>query len=604
MPITHPVESVLPLLDKLGVEVPSNLNADKALGEWLQQFKSHLESGNVEGVVDTMAEGAFWRDILALTWNFRTFHGIPKISQFLTDRLALAKVKNLKLQNPSYTELQRPYPDLAWVQGLFQFETDVGSCSGVVRLIPQKDGKWRAHSILTTLDDLKGYPEKTGHFRKQGTFRSNWSAMRAKEQEYADRDPTVLIIGGGHCGLETAARLKCLGIDALIVDKNERIGDNWRQRYEALCLHDQVWGDHMPYLPFPPTWPVYAPAHKLANWLEDYADILELNYWTSSTVIKADQDANNVWHVTVRKADGTQRIFAVKHLVFALGFKGGEPYIPPYPGTDKFKGQIIHSLQHDKAADHVGKKVVVIGACTSAHDLCEDYYHNGIDVTMFQRSSTYIMSVKNGFDVLFEGLYGEEGMPPVDIADKINASYTNSFMEGYAYRQRIRIEEADKELLEGLEKRGFRLNKGYKDVSGFFLQAWTKAGGYYLDTGASQLIIDGKIKLKNDSQLKGFTESGLLFENGSELPADVVVFCTGLGDSRDGIRRICGDDVAAKCPPIWGLDEEGEFQGVWREIGVPNLWYMMGNFGLARIHSKHLALQIKAKEESVLGTRY
>ncbi|KAK2460133.1 hypothetical protein APHAL10511_007812 [Amanita phalloides] len=604
MPITHPVESVLPVLDKLGTDVPDNVDVNKVVKEWFEFFKASCESGDVANLSNIIEGGAFWRDVLALTWAFRTFEGIPKIKQFLADRLALSNVKNMKLKEPSYSELQRPYPDLAWIQSLFEFETDVGLCSGVVRLIPHVDGKWRAHTILTTLDDLKGFPEKIGNLRQHATFRGNWATARAKEREHADRNPTVLIIGGGHCGLGIAARLKYLGIDALIIEKNERIGDNWRKRYEALSLHDQVWLDHMPYLPFPSTWPVYPPAQKLANWLENYADVMELNCWTSSQVVRATQDSNHIWHVTVQKADGSECIFVTKHLIFALGFKGGEPYVPEYPGMDKFKGQILHSLHHDKATDHAGKKVVVIGACTSAHDICEDYYYHGVDVTMYQRSSTYIMSVKNGMEILLEGLYAEEGVPPVEIADLINASYPNIFMEGYAHRQMIRIAEADKEILEGLRKRGFRMNNGYKNASGFFLLAWTKAGGYYLDTGASQLIIDGKIKLKNDSQIEAFTESGLLFENGSELQADVVVFSTGLGEPRDGIRRICGDKVADKCKPIWGLNDEGEIQGVWSEFGLPNLWYMMGNFGLSRFHSKHLALQIKAKEEGIFGVPY
>ncbi|KAF8629969.1 hypothetical protein AX17_005535 [Amanita inopinata Kibby_2008] len=619
MPTSHPSESVLPVLDKLRATVPDDVEPDQVINDWFKLFKGYCETGDIDGLVGIIVEGGFWRDILALTWNFRTFVGTPKIKQFLTDRLALAQIKNLKLKQPSYTELQRPYPDIAWIQSVFQFETDVGLCSGVVRLVPQSDSKWRAHTIFTTLEDLKGFPEKIGHLRRQDTFRGNWAESREKERAFVDHDPTVLIVGGGHCGLTVAARLKYLGVDALIIEKNERIGDNWRKRYEALSLHDQVWLDHLPYLPFPPTWPVYPPAQKLANWLESYGTTMELNFWTSTKVVKATQDENNMWYVTVQKADGQERTFKVKHLIFAMGFKGGEPYVPTYPGMDKFKGQIIHSLQHDKATDHAGKNVVVVGACTSAHDICEDYYNHGVDVTMFQRSSTYIMTTKNGMKILMEGLYGEDGVPPVDIADRINASFSNFLMEGVAYRQRLRIDEADKDTLEGLRKRGFKLNNGYNDA-GFYLLAWTRAGGYYLDTGASQLIIDGKIKLKNDSQIKGFTENGLVFENGSELPADVVLFCTGLGEPRDGVRRICGSDVADRCTPIWGLDEEGEFNGVWKEIGVTNLWYMMGSLGQSRFYSKLLALrefssnfgygrtdllaEIKAKEEDVFGTRY
>ncbi|KAK2460131.1 hypothetical protein APHAL10511_007810 [Amanita phalloides] len=603
MPTTHPFECILPTLDKLGATLPKDFVPEKVIDEWLALFKQFCESCDVAGLVTIIADGAFWRDILALTWTLRTFAGIPKIRQFLDDRLLLSKMKNIRLKQHSYTQFQQPYPDLAWIQSLFEFETDVAICSGVVRLVPQADGKWRAHCILTNMDDLKGFPEQIGHLRQHQTLRCNWAAARDKERAYSDRHPTVLIAGGGHCGLGIAARLKYLGIDALVIEKNARIGDNWRNRYEVLALHDYVWLDHMPYLPFPSTWPLHAPAQKLANWLENYADVLELNYWTSSKVIKATQDEENMWHVTVQQIDGSERIFKVNHLIFAMGFKGGDPNVPKYPGMDGFNGQIIHSHQHNKATDHAGKKVVVVGSGVSAHDICEDYCNHGIDVTMFQRSSSYIMSVKNGMRILMKGIYEEDGVP-VEIADKINASFPNLFMKGYAYRSRVLISEADRDLLEGLSKRGFKLNNGYQDASGLYLQAWNRAGGYYLDTGACQLIIDGKIKLKTDSQIKAFAEDGLLFEDGSKLLADIVIFATGLGEPRDGVRRICGDDVGDKCSPIWGMNEEGEIQGVWREIGITNLWYMMATLAQSRFYSKALALQIKAKEEGIHGTCY
>ncbi|KAF8736700.1 hypothetical protein AX14_014110 [Amanita brunnescens Koide BX004] len=356
---------------------------------------------------------------------------------------------------------------------------------------------------------------------------------------------------------------------------------------------------------FPSTWPLYPSGQKLGNWLENYADALDLNYWTSTTVAKASQDSNNMWHVTVQKGVDDIRTFVVKHLVFATGYWGGDPYIPQYPGMDEFQGKILHSFQHGKATDHIGKKVVVIGSCSSGQDICKDYSNHGVDVTMYQRSSTHVVSKKSQ-RLLVGGLYAEDGVPPIEIADHIDASYTNLFMEGYGYRTRIIVEETDKELLEGLRKRGFRTNKGYKDASGLYLLAWTKGGGYYIENGSSQLIIDGKIKLKNDSQIKSFTENGLLFENGSELLADVVVFCTGFSDSRDGVRKICGDEVSDKCSPIGGLNAEGEVRGAWREIasGYPNLWYMMGTLSLSRHYSKFLALQIKAKEEGMFGVRH
>ncbi|KAI9573920.1 hypothetical protein HD554DRAFT_2035056 [Boletus coccyginus] len=126
-----------------------------------------------------------------------------------------------------------------------------------------------------------------------------------KEREFLDEEPTiVIVVGGGKSGLDVVARLKMLGINALVVERNQRVGNNWRERYAALCLHDPVWYDHIPYLPFPPSWPVYTPALKLVDWLESYAHSLELNVWTSATVASIQRetgDSGKRWVVQVRK---------------------------------------------------------------------------------------------------------------------------------------------------------------------------------------------------------------------------------------------------------------------------------------------------------------
>ena len=92
----------------------------------------------------------------------------------------------------------------------------------------------------------------------------------------------MLVVGGGHAGLSIAARLKQLGIDALIVDREARVGDNWRTRYHALTLHNQVQVNHLPYMPFPANWPSYIPKDKLAGWFEAYAETMELDFWTGT----------------------------------------------------------------------------------------------------------------------------------------------------------------------------------------------------------------------------------------------------------------------------------------------------------------------------------
>jgi cation diffusion facilitator CzcD-associated flavoprotein CzcO len=330
---------------------------------------------------------------------------------------------------------------------------------------------------------------------------------------------------------------------------------------------------------------------------------MELDIWTSSNITQVTQDpATNKWHVTIKRGDGTERKLVVNHVVFCTGLGSGFPNTPVYPGMDKFKGKILHSSEHKRALDHEGKKVVVVGACTSAHDIAVDYQQHGIDITMFQRGSTYVMSTEMGWEVIMKGAYWEDA-PPVDVVDRINASFPHHMSIGLKQRETQAIAELDKDLLESLHKVGFRTNLGIKGT-GFGLLAWSKAGGYYLDTGGSKLIAEGKIKLKTDSTIESFTETGIKFANGTELPADVVVFATGLGDPVEHIRRVCGDDVAKQCKPLWGLNDEGELNSVWRDLGVPGLWSMMGNLALCRFHSTHLTLQIKAIEEGIMGTRY
>ncbi|KAG2017561.1 flavin-containing monooxygenase [Coprinopsis cinerea AmutBmut pab1-1] len=677
-PSPHPAEASLPTLHKLGFSLPNDPNADPklvasnhlssisqaqatAIAEaWLNKFANYASASppNISRILDelilesdfdsafmrgedtnsTPGLGSYWRDVLALTWDYRSFENSSRIRKFLNDRLENAKLSNIQLAgidgtkaDPSLKDAPPPqfqqlFPDVAWIQFLFTFDTKVGGCHGVVRLVPQiqKGGGgdvtvvWKSFTILTVLMSLHGHPERRGPNRafyphnETETPTTPWEEQRksivdgfstpTKER----KNPTVLIIGGGQSGLTVAARLKYLGVDdALVVEKNEHVGDMWRQRYEALCLHDPVWYDHLPYIPFPDTWPVYTPAQKLANWLRSYADAMDLNVWTSATVTSAVQDPKSkLWTVkVVAKNAGKEQehTLTVKHVVFAAGFVGGA-YMPDLPGKDKFKGTVLHSSQHKSALDHAGKKVLVVGACTSAHDLCLDYARHGITPTMYQRSSTYIIS-GTATRVLLSGLYSETA-PPTDIADLLNMSLMcNWGLAGVNRRVAVSLSSeggVDEELIKKLNEKGFRTNHGFRGT-GLFGLVWDKGGGYYFDFGASQAIIDGRIKVRSgNGSVVAFTQNGVRFEDGSEEQADVVVFCTGLANARTGvISEICGKEVAETATEIWGFNAEGEIRGVWAEIGHEGLWNMMGNLGMCRIHSRHVALQIVARENGI-----
>ncbi|KAF9254798.1 FAD/NAD(P)-binding domain-containing protein [Marasmius fiardii PR-910] len=592
----------LPTLDKLNSTVPADLNVRSTAEEWFKAFSDCMSQSNRKGLLQLFTSDALWRDVLALTWDFRTFDGLERIIPFLIDQIPSVGFLEPKLSD--LVVLQRPFPDLAWILAMFKFKTKTGLCTGVVRLVPTAEGAWKAHSIFTNLDDLKDFPEEIAANRRADAQKGHaWLNGRRTEQSFTDTSPTVLIIGAGHSGLMVAARLKYLGVSCLVVDRNEQIGDNWRNRYDALCLHWPIHVDHMAYIPFPPTWPKYTPGPKIADWLQFYAQALDINVWTSCEVLSASQNPDKTWAAKLKVGSGEEKVFNVSHLVFATGSGDASPNVPQIAGQKEFKGQVVHSNQYKRAADFLNKRVIVIGAGNSGHDVAADLAEGGIDVTMYQRSSTFVMNLDKNWKFLGGHLYSE-GAPPIETADILFNSIPHLMQEnGLAQRSTKAIEASDKVLLDGLRKVGFRLNSGIKDT-GILLLLKQKGGGHYFDIGASQMIIDGKIKLKNDSQIKCFTEDGLEFEDGSKLPADVVVLATGLGSPLDPIRAICGDRVAESCKPIGGLNKEGEFQGLWRDIGVQGLWYLMGPLQLGRIHSKHMALQIKAIEEKVFTQRY
>lgn len=411
------------------------------------------------------------------------------------------------------------------------------------------------------------------------------------------------MIGAGQAGLTAAARLKLLGLNALLVDRNQRIGDNWRNRYHQLVLHDPVWYDHMPYLNFPRHWPIFTPKDKLADWFESYAKALELNVWMKSTVTKSSWDEKSkTWEVTVERTneDGSKetRVFHPHHIIQATGHSGKKNF-PTIKGMENFKGsRLCHSSEFSGAKPNGnGKKVIVVGCCNSGHDISHTFQENGYDVTMVQRSTTCVISSTAITDIALAGLYSEDG-PPVDDADVWLYGTPNSVLKTIQVGVTALQNEHDKEILQGLEKAGFKLDQG-PDSAGLFFKYFQRGGGYYIDVGASKLIAEGKIKIKQGQEIAEVTEHGLKFADGSELEADEIIFATGYQNMRSEARSIFGDELADRVNNVWGYDEEGEFRTMWRSSGHPGFWFMGGNLAFCRYYSKLLALQIKGKEEGL-----
>ncbi|GAM41498.1 monooxygenase [Talaromyces pinophilus] len=592
-----------------------NLDPKAIAQQWLTNLETTLSSNNGNVTLDQIKllfhDDSYWRDHIALQWDFRTIHSATNIASFLEEFQPVAQLSNFSVQTsgkyvPHIDTPENGVPGIDFVASMFHFETKSGRGSGILRLTLDDAGKeWKAYAVYTSLQELKDAEEPLGPKRLYGTLDSlpggsaggTWKERREKAVKFEGVEPTVLIVGAGQAGLNLAARLQSLDVSTLLVDRHERIGDNWRKRYRTLTTHDPAEFTHMAYLPFPKNWPQFTPKDKLGDWFEAYASLMELNVWTNTSVVTAAYDDDkSTWTVTVRKPDGFERTLHPKHVVFATGHSG-EPKVPTFPGQEKFRGTVYHGSQHKDAAEYDvrGKKVIVVGTGNSGHDIAENFYENGADVTMLQRRGTYVISVDKGVFMLHEGTHDEYG-PPTEQADIWAESLPYQVAFAFNIHLTRRVSEVDKEVLGGLAKAGFDVYKGI-DESGIARLYMTRGGGYYIDVGCSQLIAEGKIKVyKSPDGIKEFTPHTLILADGKELEADMVVLATGFDNMRTTVRKVLGDKVADRCKDVWDLDEEGEVRAMWRPSGHPNFWYMGGNLALCRIYSKFLALQIKAVE--------
>ena len=573
------------------------------ISTWLAQLGAAMEAGDVEAAKGLFAAESYWRDFLTLTWNLKTSEGRDQIGEMLTATLPAIKPTNFALVGEA-TEAD------GITEGWISFETATARGEGHLRL--NAEGAW---TLLTAMTELKGFEERKGATRPSGVAhgtvenRTTWLEDRQSEAEtmgYSEQ-PYVVVIGGGQGGIGLGARLRRIGVPAIIIEKNERAGDSWRKRYRSLCLHDPVWYDHLPYLPFPEHWPVFSPKDKIGDWLESYTKIMELNYWTKSEAVKASYDeAAKEWTIEVNR-DGETVILKPKHLVLATGMSG-RPNIPEFEGRDQYPGIVRHSSQHPGGEDYTGKKAVVIGSNNSAHDIAQDLYEHGADVTMVQRTSTHIIRSETLMDLALGGLYSEEAVAngvTTHMADMIFASLPYKALPPLQVPVYDQAAERDKELLDGLRSAGFMLDQG-EDGSGLFLKYLRRGSGYYIDVGASQLVADGKIKLKT-GQAERYTGKGIVVA-GEELEADIIVLATGYGSMNGWAAELIDQETADKVGKCWGLGSgttkdpgpwEGELRNMWKPTQQEALWFHGGNLHQSRHYSHYVALQLKARMEGV-----
>lgn len=566
---------------------------------WLARLNAALAPPSQTALGELLRPDCHWRDAVAFFWSLRTVSGREAVVREWLGALQRRRAWEFEIDPARCAPRTVERAGVSVIEAILKFETDVGRCAALVRL--RCDDPTRAWTFHTTLQDIRGHEEASLRAAREDpvfdrdVLGPTWLERRTERARFSDRDPEVLVVGGGHGGLTVAARLGQLDVDTLVIDRMKRVGDNWRLRYRSLRLHNTWHINHLPYLPFPSTWQQYLPKDRVANWLETYVDCMDIPFWTETAFEGADWDeAADAWRARVRRADGSVREMRPKHIVMSTGVSG-VPVRPKVPTLERFGGPVLHTSEFTDGAAWRGRNVLILGTGTSAHDVAQDLHGHGARATMIQRSPTLVIQVEPSAQ-LFDALFLGEG-PSIEDRDLILTSIPKQVMLDTHRLITRKAEALDAALLRGLERIGFRLSSGV-DGTGWPYLYRTRGGGYYFNVGCSDLLVKGEVGLIQYEDIEGFVADGARLKDGRHVPADLVVLATGYEGYGHVLRQFFGERIAARVGPVWGgFDPDTqELSNMWTRTAQPGLWFASGPFSLCRAHSRHLALQIKASQ--------
>jgi cation diffusion facilitator CzcD-associated flavoprotein CzcO len=567
---------------------------------WMGDLESALGNSDESALADLFLADSYWRDLAALTWDVRQYWGRDEVVPRLIEYAKLAEPTGFEVA--SNRTAPRVLDDLATADFFFTFDTTDGTGSALVIAVLDEQARWglRARLIATTLTSLKRHPVDPRTRRGYVPIRSGetWVQHRTRVNELGERDPDVLVLGGGQSGVIMGARLDRLGVSYVVVDKHPRPGDGWRGRYSSLALHTPTCVNDMPYVRQPDTFPGFLSKDQWGNYVDAYTDMMNINWWGDTEFVSGafDEDARE-WTVELRLADGSTRMMHPKHIVTALGYTGTEPSVPDLPGIADFGGDVLHSSKFNTGADYRGQRVMVIGSATSGHDISLDLADNDATVFMGQRGPACVVPIDEAEN--FNVDYLNPAFTVEEIDQRRNSGFVYPLMLKKAQAETERTEREYAEMFDGLRKAGMTLTIG-EEKAGWVHRLHKTFSGYYLDVGASQAIIDGRIKMIQMADVDRFVSSGVRLNDGQVIELDTVVTATGYRNVQTTIARLFGQDIAERVGPIGGIADDGEHRNMARPTRQPHLWMLFGGIMDARKMSEVLALQIVAQLDGVV----
>ncbi|KAI5362415.1 putative flavin monooxygenase, FAD/NAD(P)-binding domain superfamily [Septoria linicola] len=534
---------------------------------------------------DDLASFAIWRDLLSLTDTFRTFYSAEKVFSTLSRLRHDKQCSNFRLN--SENEARRiDVLDTSWLEFDVTFTIKdghlVGNGAGIVSVMLDGD-HWKIWMLRTWLENYEGH----GHPDDASATSNSVTNGHAEDVVYE-----AAIVGGGQSGLAVAGRLTALGIPNILFDSRPAIGDSWAHRYDSLKWHTIKEYGNMPLgRTFDEDDPDMVPVKRIASAYKAWATKHNLNIREGTSIDKAVWDSSSqTWSVTASTASSINT-WKARNLVLAIGPGQTTPVSPSWASpsdikSSGFRGTIIHSANYHNVNTFHSQHGVVIGTANTAHDIAEDMANAQMSVTMVQRSPTFIFPGEWLAKTQAKDYHRGQ---PNEIPDRRQLTNPLKISREMTNRNVHHLIKQNPKRFDDLEKAGFKVDR-FGDLA---TNLQIRFGGHYIDTGSCQRIIDGEIKVKA-VPVRGLTSEGLLFEDGTEVKADLIVLATGYNhDFRPDAAKIVGHDIAEQMDDYYGPDAEGELRGYARLAGHPKLYYAGGEVRTSRFFSRFVALQIQ-----------
>ncbi|RAK95719.1 monooxygenase [Aspergillus ibericus CBS 121593] len=612
----HPLPTVAPgTIDP--VTVAGDESTNNHVRHVLDRFNAALVNKDAKVLEGFFADQAYWRDELAFTYHLRTFSAPDTIAAALLETAALRGVVG-GVSVDGAAQFVPTSPTLQFIECGVVFRTAAPGaiCKGKVVLLPVKrdssdDIEWKIWVLVTVLDSLDVHPEDESLLQCPGR---SFDGLETFETD-------VFIIGGGNAAIALAARLKALGVESVMAERNAVMGNNWDLRYDSLHFHIPASSCDLPFLRYEEhlRGQHFLTKDELASQVRRYVAAFNLNCITSAQIQSTYYDLSaQRWKIRFQTPAG-QRTAVAKHLVLAKGHGSQKPRTPVIADSHLYQGISIHSVQYRNAKQlrtQGAKSVIVVGSANTAFDVIENCHAAGLRTTMVARSPTHMIPVDHICHPLCLGSY-EFG---VEAADWHFLAFPLTVRGQLANQVLKQLASQEPHRYDALAATGFDFMDGNHPDASLVHTLYERGGGHYVDMGGTKLLADGKVALKAGVQPIAYTATGLQFSDSSRIDADAVVWCTGFSDlnARDTIVETLGDDetednkqvlgphaIAARMDATWGVDAEGEIRGMFkRHSHLDNFWIMGGFTQQHRWYSRTLAQQIKAALEGVLPPAY